>query len=49
MQGGDWSQNAYTIAHNGMFISITQFDPVKLHVHVYLSDINYFNKKTGDY
>ena len=41
MKGGDWSQDVYTIAHNSVFISKVQFNPFKLHLLVYLSDINY--------
>ena len=39
------SQDVYTIVHNGVFLSKMQFNPLKLHVHAYLSDINYFNSK----
>ena len=49
MRGGDWSQDGYTIAHNGVFVSKTQLNLVKLDVHVYLADINSFNKVIGDH
>ena len=34
--------------YHGVFISKTQFNPLKLHVHVYLSDFSYFNKVISD-
>lgn len=35
---GDWTQYSFTIAHNGVFIVKTHFNPVELHVLVSLSD-----------
>ena len=48
IKSGDWSQVVFTRAIKVAFISKTQFNPIKLHVHVYLSDINYFNKVISD-
>ena len=49
MKYGDWSQDTYTMAHNGVFVCKTQFNPNKLHIRVYLSDINDFNKVISDF
>ena len=32
--GADWSEDTDSITHKSVFGSKTQFDPVKLHVHV---------------
>ena len=42
MKDADWLQVIYIIAHNGVFVSTMQFIPIKLQVHAYLSDLNYF-------
>ena len=47
-KGGDWSENVYTIGHNDVFVSKAQFNPIQPDAHVYLFDINYFNKVSSD-
>ena len=47
-KGGDWSQDRFTITHNGVFISKIQFSPVKLHVYVSLSNITHVSKIISD-
>ena len=48
-KGGDWSQDVYKIAHNGVFISNMQLNPIKLHLLLYLSDISEFSKVISDH
>ena len=42
IKGGDCSQDVFTTAVLWRINSM-QLNPIKLHTHVYLSDINYFN------
>ena len=42
------SEDVYIIAHNGVFISKMQLNPVEIYLIVYLSDINYFEKGIWD-
>ena len=49
-KGDDWSQDAYTIAHNGVLVLETQFNPVKSHRHVYiLVQYHFFSEANSDY
>ena len=48
MKGGDMSEDVYTTANNGVFVSKLQLNPVKPDVHVNTSYFNYFNKVIGE-
>ncbi len=48
-KGADWSQDDYTTAHNGGFVSKTPFNPILLYLHVYLSDTNHIKKVISDH
>ena len=43
------NQDVFTVARSGVFVSKTQFNQVKLDVHVYLSNTNYFSKVINDH
>ena len=48
-KGVDWSQDVFTVAHNGVHISKTQLNEIKLQVNIYLFDNIYFNTVVSDH